>query len=168
MGWGRKKRGGRKEPVFSGFAASLAELRLNPLDRVTVAEDAPAKRATPRKATGANGGSHKPSPDRSSKGRTKKRRRARLSRVFYWGAVLSLWAAIAVIGVVVYVGAHLPPIQSLEIPKRPPTIQIVGADGSVLATRGEMAGITALIRSASCERPLQTLCTGAYRKAVRP
>jgi penicillin-binding protein 1A len=60
--------------------------------------------------------------------------------VFYWGAVLSLWAAIAVIGVVVYVGAHLPPIQSLEIPKRPPTIQIVGADGSVLATRGEMAG----------------------------
>ena len=140
MGWGRKKRGGRKEPVFSGFAASLAELRLNPLDRVTVADDAPAKRATPRKATGANGGSHKPSPDRNSKGRTKKRRRARLSRVFYWGAVLSLWAAIAVIGVVVYVGAHLPPIQSLEIPKRPPTIQIVGADGSVLATRGEMAG----------------------------
>ncbi|WP_319798521.1 PBP1A family penicillin-binding protein [Nitrobacter sp.] len=140
MGWGQKKRGGRKEPVFSGFAASLAELRLNPLDRVTVAEDAPAKRATPRKATSANGGSHKPSPDRNSKGRTKKRRRARLSRVFYWGAVLSLWAAIAVIGVVVYVGAHLPPIQSLEIPKRPPTIQIVGADGSVLATRGEMAG----------------------------
>ncbi len=140
MGWGRKKRGGRKEPVFSGFAASLAELRLNPLDRVTVADDTPAKRATPRKAAGANGGSHKPSPDRNSKGRTKKRRRARLSRVFYWGAVLSLWAAIAVIGVVVYVGAHLPPIQSLEIPKRPPTIQIVGADGSVLATRGEMAG----------------------------
>jgi penicillin-binding protein 1A len=31
-------------------------------------------------------------------------------------------------------------IQSLEIPKRPPTIQIVGFDGSVLATRGEMAG----------------------------
>jgi penicillin-binding protein 1A len=140
MGWGRKKRGGRKEPVFSGFAASLAELRLNPLDRITVADDAPAKRATPRKAGQGGSGSHKPSPDRSGKGRTKKCRRVRLSRVFYWGAVLSLWAAIAMVGVVVYVGAHLPPIQSLEIPKRPPTIQIVGADGSVLATRGEMAG----------------------------
>ncbi|OJU24226.1 MAG: penicillin-binding protein [Nitrobacter sp. 62-13] len=139
MGWGRKKRRGRKEPVFSGFAASLAELRLNPLDRITVADDTPAKRAAPRKAAGSGGGgSRKPSSDRNGKGR--KRRRVRLSRVVYWGAVLSLWAAIAVVGVVVYVGAHLPPIQSLEIPKRPPTIQIVGADGSVLATRGEMAG----------------------------
>ena len=54
--------------------------------------------------------------------------------------MLGLWAAIAVIGVVVWVGAHLPAIQSLEIPKRPPTIQIVGLDGSVLASRGEMAG----------------------------
>jgi penicillin-binding protein 1A len=66
--------------------------------------------------------------------------RVRLSRLVYWGAVLALWAAIAIVGVVIYVGAHLPPIQSLEIPKRPPTIKIVGADGSVLATRGEMAG----------------------------
>ncbi|MEA2941997.1 MAG: penicillin-binding protein, partial [Bradyrhizobium sp.] len=49
-------------------------------------------------------------------------------------------AGIAVVGVVVWVGAHLPAIQSLAIPKRPPTIQIVGLDGSVLATRGEMAG----------------------------
>ena len=54
--------------------------------------------------------------------------------------MLSLWGVIAVIGVVIWVGAHLPPIQSLEIPKRPPTIQIVGMDGSLLAQRGEMAG----------------------------
>ena len=54
--------------------------------------------------------------------------------------MLGLWAVIAVVGVVIWVGAHLPAIQSLEIPKRPPTIQIVGFDGSVLATRGEMAG----------------------------
>jgi penicillin-binding protein 1A len=144
MVWARKKRGGRKEPVFSGFAASLAELRLNPLDRITVADDKPARRAAPRKAAGGPGhdGSRerKPPPDRNRKGRTKKRTRIRLSRLVYWGAVLALWAGIAVVGAVVYVGAHLPPIQSLEIPKRPPTIQIVGADGSVLATRGEMAG----------------------------
>ena len=56
--------------------------------------------------------------------------------------MLGLWAGIAVVGVVVWVGAHLPAIQSLEIPKRPPTIQIVGLDGSVLARRGEMAGAT--------------------------
>ena len=53
---------------------------------------------------------------------------------------------IAAVGVLVYVGAHLPAIQSLEIPKRPPTIQIVGLDGSVLATRGEMAGANVALK----------------------
>ena len=47
---------------------------------------------------------------------------------------------IAGVGVIIWVGAHLPPIQSLAVPKRPPTIQIAGMDGSILATRGEMAG----------------------------
>ena len=44
--------------------------------------------------------------------------------------VFGVWTAIAIVGVVVWVGAHLPAIQSLEIPKRPPTIQIVGVDGN--------------------------------------
>jgi len=38
--------------------------------------------------------------------------------------------------------AILPAIQALEIPERRPTIQIVGFDGSVLATRGENARAT--------------------------
>src|SRR5262249_58924609 len=79
-------------------------------------------------------------------GRSPKRQRAarrgglRIGRIAYWGAVGSLWLVIAAIGVVVWVGLHLPPIQSLEIPKRPPTVQILGLDGHVLATRGEMSG----------------------------
>ena len=72
--------------------------------------------------------------------RSKSRARLSLPRLVYWGFVLGLWGAIAIVGAVVWAGAHLPPIQSLEIPKRPPTIEIVGADGSVLAERGEMAG----------------------------
>ncbi|MHC2532081.1 penicillin-binding protein 1A [Bradyrhizobium diazoefficiens] len=60
--------------------------------------------------------------------------------------MVGLWGAIAVVGVVIYVGAHLPPIQSLEIPKRPPTIQIVGMDGSMLAQRGEMAGANVALK----------------------
>jgi penicillin-binding protein 1A len=60
--------------------------------------------------------------------------------------VLGLWAAIAIVGVVIWVGAHLPAIQSLEIPKRPPTIQIVGVDGSLLASRGEMAGANVALK----------------------
>jgi hypothetical protein len=89
-----------------------------------------SRRASARRALGRSG----------AKRRSKSRGRFRIGRLFYWGAVLGLWAAIAVVGVVVWVGAHLPAIHSLTIPKRPPTIQIVGLDGSVLASRGEMAG----------------------------
>jgi penicillin-binding protein 1A len=139
MAWGKKKRGGRKEPVF-GLAASLAELRLNPLDRVTVADDKRTKQPPKPKGESGGGPPRERKPNRKA-GKARSKARARgFYRLFYWGAVLGLWAAIAVVGVVVYVGAHLPPIQSLEIPKRPPTIQIVGMDGTVLATRGEMAG----------------------------
>ena len=42
--------------------------------------------------------------------------------------------------------ASLPNIQSLEIPKRPPSIEIVGTDGKTLVTRGEMHGAAVLIK----------------------
>ena len=61
-------------------------------------------------------------------------------RVAYWGLVVGLWLAIGGIGLVAWVGAHLPPIQSLEIPKRPPSIQIVDMQGRALARRGDLAG----------------------------
>jgi penicillin-binding protein 1A len=146
MAWGRKKSSGRKEPLF-GLAASLAELRLSPEDRVpTNEEDKPKKASSRRKSDDVDDDDpppreRKPRSNRGgAKRRAKSRSRLSLSRLFYWAAVLGLWAAIATVGVVVWVGAHLPAIQSLEIPKRPPTIEIVGLDGSVLAQRGEMAG----------------------------
>jgi penicillin-binding protein 1A len=64
----------------------------------------------------------------------------RVGRLIYWGAVAALWAFICAIGVVVWIGIHLPPIQSLEIPKRPPSVLIVGLNGATLATRGDMGG----------------------------
>src|SRR5437868_6598376 len=144
MVWGRKK-SGRKEPRF-GLAAALADLRLTPQDRVPSGEeDKPKKAASRRKAEEVDDDDpprdRKPRESRSrNKRRSRSRSRLGLSRLFYWTAVLGLWAAIAIVGAVVWAGAHLPPIQALEIPKRPPTIEIVGLDGSVLAQRGEMAG----------------------------
>jgi penicillin-binding protein 1A len=140
MALGRKKSGGRKEPLF-GLAAALGDLRLGPEDRIPNSESKPKKSpAKPRDNDGGDGPPPERKPRNSGAKRRSKSRGIGISRLFYWGAVLGLWAMIAVAGVVVYVGAHLPPIQSLEIPKRPPTIQITGLDGSVLATRGEMAG----------------------------
>jgi penicillin-binding protein 1A len=75
-----------------------------------------------------------------------KRRRSGLGRFIYWCVVLALWAVIAAVGVVVWVGAHLPPIQSLEIPKRPPSVLILGDKGATLATRGDMGGAAVPLR----------------------
>ena len=126
--------------------AALADLRLTAADRIpNAAEDKPNKSAKASAKRKSDDAGDEP-PRKAPAGRSGAKRRAKsrggfgLGRLVYWGAVLSLWGIIAVIGVVVYVGAHLPPIQSLEIPKRPPTIQIVGIDGSMLAQRGEMAG----------------------------
>src|SRR5712672_2201223 len=149
MAWGRKKSGGRREPQF-GLTASLADLRLSPKDRVAAGDDgddddeAPKKPSPKRKARDPDEDAsreRKPRPSKASRNRrTKTPARVGLYRLFYWGAVLGLWAVIAVVGVVVWAGAHRRPIQALDIPKRPPTIEITGLDGSVLAQRGEMAG----------------------------
>jgi penicillin-binding protein 1A len=68
-----------------------------------------------------------------------------LGRAAYWGAVLALWALIGGIGALVWIGIRLPPIQSLEIPKRPPSVLILGVNGATLATRGDMGGAAVAI-----------------------
>ncbi|MCK1545471.1 penicillin-binding protein 1A [Bradyrhizobium sp. 147] len=151
MAWGKKK-GGRKEPLF-GLPAALADLRLTAADRIPGGDDKPKKSAkSSAKRKSDDAGDEPPRERKASAGRSGAKRRPKsrggfsLGRLVYWSAVLSLWGVIAVIGVVIYVGAHLPPIQSLEIPKRPPTIQIVGIDGSMLAQRGEMAGANVALK----------------------
>jgi len=149
MAWGRKKGGGRKEPLF-GLPAALSELRLSPQDRIPSPADEKPKKTSKRKTDDSGDDAPRERKPRVTKSGSKRRSRGRagggLLRLVYWGAVLGLWGAIAGVGVIVYVGAHLPAIQSLEIPKRPPTIQITGADGSVLATRGEMAGANVALK----------------------
>jgi penicillin-binding protein 1A len=85
----------------------------------------------------------RPQPPAPRKRRGKRRsgsRRTGFGRIAYWGVVGSLWAGIAAIGAIVLIGIYLPPIQSLEIPKRPPSIQIVDFNGRLIATRGEFYG----------------------------
>ena len=115
MAQGRGHSGTRREPSL----ASAPEVRVSASER---AGGHPPKRA-PRK--------------RKSRSR---RKRSLIGRVAYWSVVTCLWCGIAGIGAVIWVGAHLPPIQSLEIPKRPPSIQIVDDQDHPLARRGDLAG----------------------------
>jgi penicillin-binding protein 1A len=109
--------------------ASL-DLRLRPEDRTG---GPPQSRGTSRRRRDAE----TPRPPRK---RRAGKRRSGFGRLVYWGAVLALWAVIAGIGALIWIGIHLPPIQSLEIPKRPPSVLILGVNGATLATRGDMGG----------------------------
>jgi len=113
---GRGQAGGRREPVFDAAPA----LRVAAGDR---AAGEPPRRRKGKAARNA-----------------KRPRRSLIGRLIYWSLVLGLWLGIAGIAAVVWTGAHLPAIQSLEIPKRPPAIQIVDVGNRVLATRGDTGG----------------------------
>src|SRR4029077_8685112 len=131
---GRKRAGG----------ASL-DLELSAEDRVGAPSEVPNK--SPRKPAASPSprrrrGHNDPSPRKRKRAG---RRRVVLRRTLYWGAVFALWALIAGIGFLVWIGIHLPPIQSLEIPKRPPSVLILGVNGATLATRGDMGGAAVAI-----------------------
>jgi penicillin-binding protein 1A len=84
---------------------------------------------------------------RSSPGKRRRRRgRSPIRRMVYWCLVLALWGVIAAAGTIAWVASTLPAMQSLEVPKRPPKIEIVGLDGKTLAVRGEMAGADVSIK----------------------
>ena len=134
MAW--RRQAGRKRAPDAG----ILDLRLRPQDRT----------GGPPAARGDGGRRRR---DSSPPRRTRKRRRggggkgrSGIGRLIYWGAVLALWAVIGAIGTLVWIGIHLPPIQSLEIPKRPPSVLILGANGATLATRGDMGGAAVPLR----------------------
>jgi penicillin-binding protein 1A len=136
----RRSASARKEPDF--------DIDVAPAVTVDPAKDRPAG---PRADAAREERSAKPARERKAKRerkaskreggkRPRSSKRSGWRRAVYWGAVLGLWLVIGAIGLLVWVGMHLPALQSLTIPKRPPSIQILSLDGKPLAIRGEGNG----------------------------
>src|SRR3954453_8105870 len=121
---------GRREPVFEARDASALNLRLSREDR----------------AGGEMPKARGPGPARKERGGKPRKRRSILSRLVYGAIVLGIWGVIAVSGIIAYHAAQLPPIDQLAVPKRPPNIAILAADGTLLANRGETGGRTVAIK----------------------
>ena len=85
-------------------------------------------------------GRSRPSRKRREPSRRPRRRRSFLGRFAALALTLCLFGAVGAGGVVAYYTSRLPPIQNLEIPKRPPNVQIVSLDGKPIANRGETGG----------------------------
>ena len=125
------------------MAGPNRDLRIDPQDRLPPADDERPAKPKKRETTKAKPATPPAAPKKLAK--SKANRRSLIGRAIYWGAVLALWGIIAVVGLIGWVGAHLPSIQSLEVPKRPPSIQIAGIDGKVMVTRGD-SGVSATIK----------------------
>jgi penicillin-binding protein 1A len=160
----RAKRQPRVEPTFGNSGSSLLDLRLSPQDRPAAPSSkssgkgktrkAPAKKkpaSSPRKtAKNGNGRGNGRGGGRSGAKRRKARRKNRfqaptalgrfLKRGFYWSMVLGIWGTIAVVCLVGYYAAFLPPTSEWQVPARPPNVKIVAANGELLANRGDTGG----------------------------
>jgi penicillin-binding protein 1A len=114
--------GERREPSFSGAATPTPEPGKVSYWAWVMGRSRPAKRS--------GGGGRAP----------KRPRRSLLGRFVSLVVVLGLFGAAAGGGVVAFYASRLPPIQDLEIPKRPPNVVIAGLDGKPIANRGETGG----------------------------
>ena len=137
----------RREPRLDSGRSLFGGLFVRPEDRP--APDGRKRRTGERPAKAETELEHaqpmarrKEKPEK--KGR-KRHRRSLLGRLFYWSFVLGLWGVIGVGALVAYHFTKLPPIDQIAVPKRPPNIAILAADGTLLANRGETGGRTVTI-----------------------
>lgn len=146
--------GTRQEPLLER-PESLFDIRLDPRDRAAGAPPPvePPRRAARSKTPPAKAAPAKASPpeprrsEASGRGRRERRRRGPLLfRLIKWGFILGIWGVLAIAGVIAYEASKLPPMQTLMIPKRPPTVIVQAADGKTLASRGDMGGVAVPIR----------------------
>lgn len=131
--------GGRLEPTLADGDTDIVAKRESARDASRSdarqgGAQTPARRAPARSGSG---GGH---PGGSGGGRPARRRRGPIGFLFYWGTVLSIWALIGVGGILLYYGSRLPPTTEWAVPKRPPNVRIVSADGALIGNRGDTGG----------------------------
>jgi penicillin-binding protein 1A len=105
----------------------------------------PASKKTNAKSTSrGNSGGRSGAKRRSQKRKNRTQAPTVLGRLIrrgaYWSAVLGIWGFIAVVCVVGYYAAFLPPTSEWQVPARPPNVKIVSANGQLIANRGDTGG----------------------------
>lgn len=125
------------------------DLRVSPEDRVG---GGPKSRKSARGKDSAKPQKAKAQPRKTKSTPRKSRAKQPLTvgrfffKLFYWGFVLAIWGGIAVAGIVAYYALQLPSSNTWAVPKRPPNIEIVAADGRLISNRGKMGGQAVALR----------------------
>jgi penicillin-binding protein 1A len=133
---GRNKTGERREPSFDEDIDE-DDFRLHDDDRVSI------NARQPRKVSAKKSTKPQKAPARRSR-REEKRSGSglfgALRFLIYWGIVMSIWAGIALVGIVGYYAAQMPAASSWTIPERPANLKIIATDGALIANRGATGG----------------------------
>lgn len=120
------------------------DLRLSPKDRIG-ANSNKGKKKKPKK-TRAKTKATKAKPTKRANPSRKKSKKKSFSLgsafgfLFYWGFVLSIWAGLAIVGIVGYYAMKLPSADTWAVPDRPANIRIIASNGKLISNRGKMGG----------------------------
>jgi penicillin-binding protein 1A len=96
-----------------------------------------AKKPPPKKSAKP---SPKPAPEKSQADEAIAPTRPLWMRLVRWGTVLFIWGVVAVGVIVAWHAYGLPDLEALETPERKPSVTLLAADKSVLATYGDLHG----------------------------
>ncbi|MEP3431755.1 MAG: transglycosylase domain-containing protein [Roseibium sp.] len=129
----------KSKPKAKTGSSSKATTRKKPASTKSSPQKGKAKSATSKaRNTSGRSGAKRRSKKRRSKGPSLLARF--LKRGVYWSAVLGIWGAIAVVCIVGYYAAFLPPTSEWQVPARPPNVKIVAKNGDLIANRGDTGG----------------------------
>ncbi|HUH83618.1 MAG TPA: PBP1A family penicillin-binding protein, partial [Stellaceae bacterium] len=78
-------------------------------------------------------------PEEGARSSAKPRRSWR-RRLFVWGVLASLWAVILLGGTLAWFALTLPPLNNLDAAWRRPSVTLLGSDGGLIATYGDLFG----------------------------
>ncbi|MBV8848303.1 MAG: transglycosylase domain-containing protein, partial [Methylobacteriaceae bacterium] len=132
---GRRKGRKRVEPHFGPRAP---DLRADPGERFVASKS--AKRRSRREPDLDQDETPRPRKSGRKAARSTSRRRSLIGWLAYWSIVAGVWGGIGLVALFAYHASKLPPIDQLAVPKRPPNIAILGADGALVANRGDTGG----------------------------
>ncbi len=107
------------------------------------------RRAGPRK---------KAAPPRRAP-KTRKARRGPIAATLKWVATAAVWLVIAATALVTWYATDLPDVDAALAATRRPTVTLLAADGSVLATRGDLYGMPVRVRDLPASLPAAVLAT---------
>jgi penicillin-binding protein 1A len=136
--WMTGRRKGRKR-VEPHFGPRAPDLRADPEERLVASRSA-KRRARQEADTPEEDEAPRRRKSGRKSARSTPRRRSLIGRLAYWSVVAGVWGAIGFVALFAYHASKLPPIDQLAVPKRPPNIAILSADGALVANRGDTGG----------------------------